>query len=56
MINAVAEGEVLYHQMDLFVVVVVILISMSLALHVKASNTTGNTINSLPKFLRKMFI
>jgi hypothetical protein len=56
MINAVAEGKVLDHQMDLFVVVVVILVSMSLTLHVKATNTTGNTINSLLLFLRKMFI
>lgn len=54
MINAVAEGEVLDHQMDLFVVVVVILVSMSLTLHVKAPDTTGNTINSLLLFLRNM--
>nr|DAT26352.1 MAG TPA: hypothetical protein [Bacteriophage sp.] len=46
MINAVAEGKVLDHQVDLFVVVVVILVSMSLTLHVKTANTTGDTINS----------
>nr|DAQ57292.1 MAG TPA: hypothetical protein [Bacteriophage sp.] len=47
MINAVAEGKVLDHQMDLFVVVVVILVSMSLTLHVKATNLACDTINPL---------
>ena len=56
MINAVAEGKVLDHQMDLFVVVVVILVSMSLTLHVKSPDTTSNTIDPLLLFLRKMFI
>jgi hypothetical protein len=56
MINAVTEGEVLDHQMDLLVVVVVILVSMSLTLHVKATDLASDTINTFPKFLRKMFI
>jgi hypothetical protein len=56
MINAIAEGKVLDHQMDLFVVIVVILVSMSLTLHVKATNLACDAINSLLLFLRKMFI
>jgi hypothetical protein len=56
MINAVAEGKVLDHQMNLFVVVIVVLVSMSLTLHVKSSDLARNTINTFPKFLRKMFI
>ena len=56
MINAIAEGKVLDHQMDLFVIVVVILVSMSLTLHVKATDLARDTINSLLLFLRKMFI
>nr|DAL97198.1 MAG TPA: hypothetical protein [Bacteriophage sp.] len=47
MINAVAEGKVLDHQMDLFVVVIVIFVSMSLALHVKATNLACDTIDPL---------
>nr|DAN21497.1 MAG TPA_asm: hypothetical protein [Bacteriophage sp.] len=47
MINAIAEGKVLDHQMDLFVVIVVILVSMSLTLHVKATNLACDAIDTL---------
>nr|DAE82881.1 MAG TPA: hypothetical protein [Bacteriophage sp.] len=47
MIDAVAEGKVLDHQVDLFVVVVMILVSMSLTLHVKSSDLARNTIDPL---------
>nr|DAV37747.1 MAG TPA: hypothetical protein [Bacteriophage sp.] len=47
MINAIAEGKVLDHQMDLFVVVVMILVSMSLTLHVKTTNLACDAIDTL---------
>ena len=45
-----AEGEVLNHQVDTLVLVILILISMDLALHVKGANFTRNTENFLPFF------
>nr|DAU56998.1 MAG TPA: hypothetical protein [Caudoviricetes sp.] len=47
MCNAVTIREVLQHQMNLFVIVVIVLISMSLALHVKGAQLSSNTEDPL---------
>nr|DAG52588.1 MAG TPA: hypothetical protein [Caudoviricetes sp.] len=46
MSDAVTVREVLQHQVNLFIAVVVILISMSLTLHIKVAHNTSNSENS----------